>query len=1042
MAELKALTRKRAAVKARLTTFSTYLQQFTVIQDDEVGSILEKDIIQIEQRTQAAEQLLPEFESIQTQIEALSDDDKLEEQFQQTAVFENAYFSAIAQAKAIIATRNETIQSNDDNSSVASGSRRTAQSARADNSTLTGIKLPTIQLPKFDGNYETWLEYRDTYESLIHSNESISSIQKYHYLRASLEGSSASQVIKSLEFTGENYAIAWNTLCERYNNTRLLISNHVKALFNIEPVVKESAYKLRKLIDEISKHLRALEQLKQPIDKWDTLVIYLISTKLDTSTARRWEEYKSDKNIPNLQDFKTFLKARADLLETLEQRNAPKGNLKHSGGGSTTTRGLFSGQMKCVVCNKGHLIYNCEDFSNLCINERIEKAQNLKLCLNCLKPGHFAKNCRLSACRKCKAKHNTLLHIQSSRGSDSEQQNSDKVTSQPDEKITALSSYYSTEQVLLSTALVQVFDRSKKAHTVRVLLDSASMSSFICSRLCDKLNLTKIDVNVMVSGLNNACSQTTQKCDIMIQSLYNDFCTAVTCFTLPKITDNLPDTKVNVADPGFYKPGNIDLLIGADLFWSLICVGQVSLGPSKPILQKTKFGWVVSGQVRDQNTKQISCNFSSTRSLNDQLALFWEIEECSSKQPFSNEENAVEEHFINTTKRNAEGRFIVAIPFKEPLTKLGESREIARRRFYALERNLNTVTYGQAASSYLAIRCLVQLAYECESRLPDISQIIRHDFYVDDLLSGANSIEEAVYICKNVDDILRSGCFELRQWASNEPTIISSFDESNCDNKVFEFGIEKETKTLGLKWSSKADNLMYNVDRNLGNSKITKRSILSQISRIFDPLGLLSPCIIIAKSLLQKLWSTKLTWDESLPNEAHTIWLKFSAELLCLNDLKIPRHAICKEAKYLELHIFSDASSMAYGSCENWPTLSSVECESLPETKQSVQAYVTATDDMFPFERFSDLCKLKRTTAYIIRFKNNALKANGERYFGPLLFDEIAYAFYNLIRVMQSVSFPEDYIRLSHAPNELAVRISEASIAVLIVLSLIAPQDE
>ncbi|KAJ8972213.1 hypothetical protein NQ317_018687 [Molorchus minor] len=597
MAELKALTRKRAAVKARLTTFSTYLQQFTVIQDDENSGL------------QAAEQLLPEFESIQTQIEALSDDDKLEEQFQQNRT--------IAQAKAIIATRNETIQSNDDNSSVASGSRRTAQSARADNSTLTGIKLPTIQLPKFDGNYETWLNYRDTYESLIHSNESISSIQKYHYLRASLEGSSASQVIKSLEFTGENYAIAWNTLCERYNNTRLLISNHVKALFNIEPVVKESAYKLRKLIDEISKHLRALEQLKQPIDKWDTLVIYLISTKLDTSTARRWEEYKSDKNIPNLQDFKTFLKARADLLETLEQRNAPEGNLKHSGGGSTTNRGLFSGQMKCVVCNKkGHLIYNCEDFSNLCINERIEKAQNLKLCLNCLKPGHFAKKLQAKCLQKCKAKHNTLLHTYtSSRGSDSEQQNSDKVTSQPDEKITALSSYYSTEQVLLSTALVQVFDRSKKAHTVRVLLDSASMSSFICSRLCDKLNLTKIDVNVMVSG-------------------------------------------------------------------------QVSLGPSKPILQKTKFGWVVSGQVRDQNTKQISCNFSSTRSLNDQLALFWEIEECSSKQPFSNEENAVEEHFINTTKRNAEGRFIVAIPFKEPLTKLGESRKIARRRFYALERNI------------------------------------------------------------------------------------------------------------------------------------------------------------------------------------------------------------------------------------------------------------------------------------------------------------------------------------------------------------------
>ncbi|KAJ8981054.1 hypothetical protein NQ317_018026 [Molorchus minor] len=91
------------------------------------------------------------------------------------------------------------------------------------------------------GIYQNWLEFRDTFRSLIHDNISISHVQKFHYLRASLE-SDAALVIKSLEISSANYEVAWNTLLERYDNNKLLIHNHIKSLLYIMPLQKIQIY--------------------------------------------------------------------------------------------------------------------------------------------------------------------------------------------------------------------------------------------------------------------------------------------------------------------------------------------------------------------------------------------------------------------------------------------------------------------------------------------------------------------------------------------------------------------------------------------------------------------------------------------------------------------------------------------------------------------------------------------------------------------------------------------------------------------------------
>nr|CAH7747066.1 unnamed protein product [Callosobruchus chinensis] len=132
-----------------------------------------------------------------------------------------------------------------------------------------------------------------------------------------------------------------------------------------------------------------------------------------------------------------------------------------------------------------------------------------------------------------------------------------------------------------------------------------------------------------------------------------------------------------------------------------------------------------------------------------------------------------------------------------------------------------------------------------------------------------------------------------------------SLQDFSHDTKPIELSLnkEQEAKTLGLTWNSEIDCLSYKVTSSkCFSEKVTKRTILLKVASIFDPLGLLAPCIILAKILLLKLWVEGLSWDESLPSSLHAYWIEFSSKLDSLNAFKIPRKVICKQATYIEIH--------------------------------------------------------------------------------------------------------------------------------------------
>lgn len=227
---------------------------------------------------------------------------------------------------------------------------------------------------------------------------------------------------------------------------------------------------------------------------------------------------------------------------------------------------------------------------------------------------------------------------------------------------------------------------------------------------------------------------------------------------------------------------------------------------------------------------------------------------------------------------------------------------------------LNTITYGTASASYLATRCLKHLAELAGEKYPVGSAITLRDFYMDDLLTGADTIEDARTIRDETIALLRSGGFELSKWASNSRELL--FELPDQDSGAVTISGGTDSRVLGIHWNKLLDTFYFTYEASEVSDEVSKRVILSEISRLFDPLGLLGPVIVLAKLILQDLWQSGTHWDESVPQDIYSRWVMFKSRLININQIKIPRcikFAVVPQA--IQIHGFSDASQHAYGAC-------------------------------------------------------------------------------------------------------------------------------
>lgn len=542
---------------------------------------------------------------------------------------------------------------------------------------------------------------------MIHSNTSLSEIEKFHYLRSSLKDKAA-EVIKSIETTTANYHEAWAAVKERFDNKRWIVQKHIRAMFEAPSVSKENHTALRELLDTILKHVRALKALRLPTEAWDALLIHIIVSKLDAATTKAWET-SLDVELPDLKTLTDFLSKRCQSLEAvvskannLQTNGAQKQVSKYK---SPSVAGVATTNLACVVCKEGHYLYLCEKFAKLSVDERLKLVKKFHICTNCLRSfSHQSKDCHSGPCRKCNKKHNTMLHLMTTDNS-SQASNTDTVQSNnsPLPVSTQCVASHLASSVLLSTAVIYIYDSSNQAHTCRALLDSGSQLNFITQEMSDKLHLEGRSLDLSISSVMQGTARANRAVTVCLKSRFNNFREKLECIIAPIIIQRLPQQampiqdadipkNIKLADPKFNTPSNIDMLIGAELFWRLMCAGQIQQSPNKPIFQKTHFGWIVAGPMTNVNIKSSQASsFQITLSddLHFMLNRFWEVEHSIEEPQLSEEEKACEKSFLENVQRNEEGRVVVTLPIKpDKLANLGESRDIAIRRFKALESRL------------------------------------------------------------------------------------------------------------------------------------------------------------------------------------------------------------------------------------------------------------------------------------------------------------------------------------------------------------------
>lgn len=242
------------------------------------------------------------------------------------------------------------------------------------------------------------------------------------------------------------------------------------------------------------------------------------------------------------------------------------------------------------------------------------------------------------------------------------------------------------------------------------------------------------------------------------------------------------------------------------------------------------------------------------------------------------------------------------------------------------------VVFGISSSPFLLSATLTKLMNEVPEKLRASANKLVESWYVDNLVTSVHDESELKQLKNDAIEILASAKFELQEWAYNcprmkrnssivEPTLEQSVPDKLNVNEFLDDSYETKTvNILGLLWDLHDDTLSCDIkglNESKGKCVTTKRTILSEIHKIYDPIGFTCPITLIPKILLQRCWELKVTWDEVLPEEINKKYMKWKNDANRLTEIKIPRHMMLNVDSELKLsfHIFCDASRMAYATC-------------------------------------------------------------------------------------------------------------------------------
>lgn len=548
------------------------------------------------------------------------------------------------------------------------------------------VKLPRINIPTFDGKYEEWTAFYDSFHSLI-DQSSMSDVAKFHQLRNYVKGS-AYRLISKLPVTEANYKTAWQSLQARFHNKRAIVNSTLKQLYMLEKPTKCTADNMRSLIDTTMETIQTIESLDVSVEDWDPWVVFHIETKMSDETKKEWETHLNGKTeIPSFERLMKFLETRHRILEANEATDiSEQKKVKIANINTQNSRK----RDECEICKEKHYIFFCPMFDGWSIYERRKFIRDNKRCIKCL--NKHDGQCRSKYnCKNCNGNnHNTKLC-----------ENTQIATSSANHN--PIVGMMKTGKKMLATAIVKVKDKFGANHLQRVFIDGGSEGIVITERAAQRLCLPRKIEQIALTGIDDVPLGTAKKSvQLEVESnVDGSFKIGIEALVVRSIlkTNEIKKEQakkwkhldnLELADPNYLESSEVDLLFGVDIFALILTEGLKKGEIFEPIAHNSHLGWVVFGALSTEENAGIRINQLTMKpSITDELRNFWENEQVESKNILSEEQQKCVEHFEKTYTRDENGAFTVSLPFtidRNDPDFLGSSKEMAMRRFFQVEK--------------------------------------------------------------------------------------------------------------------------------------------------------------------------------------------------------------------------------------------------------------------------------------------------------------------------------------------------------------------
>ncbi|KAL0819308.1 hypothetical protein ABMA28_007441 [Loxostege sticticalis] len=242
------------------------------------------------------------------------------------------------------------------------------------------------------------------------------------------------------------------------------------------------------------------------------------------------------------------------------------------------------------------------------------------------------------------------------------------------------------------------------------------------------------------------------------------------------------------------------------------------------------------------------------------------------------------------------------------------------------EYRMTAVVFGASSSPFTALYIKNKNAMSLQNEYPEAVHAIIHDHYMDDCLVSLDDVTKAAQLAADIVTVHAEACFEMRGWVSNNVEALRLVPEELRAMQPAEVQlgtVSTSIKALGVSWDPQSDTLSFRTGLDntyLQTKDLTKRKALSHLMKVYDPLGLLGPIIVKGRILLQVAWRSNIDWDKPFPPSVVLKWNEWFKELSNVSNIKIPRWYASQNGEPLhrELHVFADASELAYACVAYW----------------------------------------------------------------------------------------------------------------------------